>query len=354
MDQSHSWAETYRDCVEQIVDLGHQFGWTIDSRSLIDHEHYRTTLMRLGPERPRKLLVVTSGLHGVEGFLGSAIQSMLVRHFSERLNPSRDSAVLMVHAINPFGFDQLRRFDENNVDLNRNFLLSGEEYQGANEGYHDLNRLLNPPSWPRFEIPFTLQASWKIARHGLNSLQQAVAEGQYDYPSGLFFGGREPTQTLRALEKVLLPEIQSTPATLHLDIHSGLGLSGEYQFLFGHELSPGAMDLLKVLSGNRVKFPDEKMAYQAKGNFNRWIRHHAPMVTSVCLEYGTFPPVKVLSALRAENAAHHWGEPDSNPFTEAKNRLKEVFFPSSRSWRSRVYNESKSLFERVFDLWLNQ
>ncbi|MEW4488276.1 M14 family metallopeptidase [Thalassoglobus sp. JC818] len=354
MDESNSWAETYHDCVEQVVDLGTQHGWTIDSQSLVDHELYRTTFMKLGPERPRKLLVVTSGLHGVEGFLGSAIQAMIIRHFSNRLDPERESAILLVHAINPFGFDQLRRFDENNVDLNRNFLLRGEEYQGANEGYRNLNRLLNPPNWPRFEIPFALQAGWKIARHGLNSLQRAVAGGQYDYPSGLFFGGQEPTRTLRALEKVLLPEIQSTPATLHFDIHSGLGLSGEYQFLVGHELSAEEIGLLKVLSANRMKFPEEDKAYEAKGNFNRWIRHHAPMASSICLEYGTFPPVEVLGALRAENAAHHWGEPGSNHFREAKNRLKEAFFPSSRSWRSRVYNESKSLFDRIFDLWLNQ
>ena len=64
--------------------------------------------------------MLISGTHGVEGFAGSALQvGLLDEGIQNELSP--ESAVLMIHAINPYGMAHLRRFNEDNVDLNRNF-----------------------------------------------------------------------------------------------------------------------------------------------------------------------------------------------------------------------------------------
>src|SRR5262249_29086 len=53
-----------------------------------------------------------------------------------------------------------------------------------------------PPS--RFE-GFTARALCAIARHGLAALKQAIAGGQYEFPRGIFFGGRGPARAPQLL-----------------------------------------------------------------------------------------------------------------------------------------------------------
>jgi putative transposase len=54
----------------------------------------------LGSERPKRVLVHCSGLHGVEGFAGSAIQLQLLQ---QDIEPCSGGAVVLVHILNPFG-----------------------------------------------------------------------------------------------------------------------------------------------------------------------------------------------------------------------------------------------------------
>src|SRR5215471_211462 len=76
-----------------------------------------------GAENPRRVLLHSSGLHGVEGFAGSAIQLQLLNELPAL---AKDAAVILVHILNPYGMSWLRRANENNVDLNRNFLKDGD------------------------------------------------------------------------------------------------------------------------------------------------------------------------------------------------------------------------------------
>ena len=110
-------------------------------------------------------ILTSSGVHGVEGFFGSAVQLALLEQLQRQDRPG--TRHVLIHAVNPFGFAQLRRFNEDNVDLNRNFLTKVEQYAGSPDGYARLDSFLNPKSPPmRFEA-FKLKAIWKILRHGL-------------------------------------------------------------------------------------------------------------------------------------------------------------------------------------------
>jgi len=80
------------------------------------------------------MLVLISGTHGIEGFAGSACQAGIL-HAGIELPP--DTGLLLVHAINPYGFAWGRRVNEDNVDLNRNFVSHGGSYP-ANPIYDEL------------------------------------------------------------------------------------------------------------------------------------------------------------------------------------------------------------------------
>ncbi len=64
---------------------------------------------RLGPANARRVLVVVSATHGAEGFCGSGVQtSLLVERDAPRPH-APDTALVLIHAINPFGFAWLSR-----------------------------------------------------------------------------------------------------------------------------------------------------------------------------------------------------------------------------------------------------
>src|SRR5262249_48836143 len=115
-----------------------------------------------GTANPRRAILHSSGLHGVEGFAGSAIQ---LEFFQNLPNLPEDDALIVPHILNPYGMAWLRRFNENNVDLNRNF-LGNEPYAGAPQAYASLDAFLNPQSPPRSDL-YTLKAGWLILRYGL-------------------------------------------------------------------------------------------------------------------------------------------------------------------------------------------
>ena len=133
-------------------------------------------------------LVIISGTHGVEGFAGSGIQTRLLRQgIASRLQPGQN--LLMIHAMNPYGMAHLRRFTEDNVDLNRKFRDHSRPYPG-NASYEILADAIGPTSisfWP--EVASWSKLLWFRATAGEAETQAAVSGGQYSHRNGLFASG---------------------------------------------------------------------------------------------------------------------------------------------------------------------
>lgn len=298
---------------------------------------------------PERVLVVSSGVHGVEGFFGSAVQVALLEQWSSATPPPIKCVFL--HGLNPFGFANIRRFDENNVDPNRNFLLPGERFEGAPEGYARLDAFLNPRQPPSRWEPFTLKALWLIAKHGMPALRQAVAGGQYSYPRGLFFGGAGPSRMQQLLREHLPRWLAGSKCVVHLDFHTGLGPHGTCKLLIDYTLNERQRGWLTDWFGaDSFEASDSSgIAYDARGGFGRWCvcGGLAPDYLFACAEFGTYGPVKVLAGLRAENQAHHWGTPEGASTARAKARLKGLFSPDSDAWQSQVIERSMELIGRA-------
>jgi len=93
------------------------------------------------------IVVIGSGTHGVKGYSGSGIQTGLLRSdFLTQLEPR--VGVLFYHALNPYGFSHLRRVNEDNVDLNRNFVDHSSSHS-SNDAYDRLASLLEPDALSR-------------------------------------------------------------------------------------------------------------------------------------------------------------------------------------------------------------
>ena len=115
-------------------------------------------------EENKKILIFTTGEHGVECYVGSAILQRFIDKYLNKLDPNT-TGLLLVLAINPWGMKYHRRVNASNVDLNRTFLYDGNFDPGFNPEYSSVNALLNPEkilnSYSRSNISFYAQ----VARH---------------------------------------------------------------------------------------------------------------------------------------------------------------------------------------------
>lgn len=328
-------------------------GWTLESHPIgtsgPDGEDLTIDVGSSSTGDPRKTLVVSSGMHGIEGFFGSAVQTAALEHWAATSPPA--TRCVFLHALNPFGFSWLRRCDENNVDPNRNFLLPGELFEGVDPAYARFDAFLNPRRPPSPWEPFTLKAMLLIAIYGMPMLRQAVAAGQYGYPLGLFFGGAKPSRMQELLNENLPRLLQGSPKVVHLDFHTGLGTHGDCKLLIDYPLNVLQHRWLTDWFGEDSFEASHSsgIAYEARGGFGRWCvsRGLSKDYLFACAEFGTYGPVPVLAGLRAENQAHHWGTRTSSATIRAKDRLKELFCPASKAWRKRVIERSLDLLNRA-------
>lgn len=332
-------------------ELAAKYGWALESHPITargpNGEELTIDVAARGPADPSKTLVVSSGVHGVEAPFGSAVQFALM----EKWQATPPVRCLFVHAVNPWGFAHRRRTNEDNSDLNRNFLLPGEEYRGSPPGYAELDSLLNPQHPPgRFDA-FPLRAAVAVLRHGLPKLKQAVAAGQYDHPKGLFFGGSRPGESVRTLGDHWERWLGAATDVVHLDFHTGLGRRGTHKLLLDIPPTPAQLDRLNGWFGPgtfEVCNPHQT-AYTARGGFGPWChaRRGGREYLFACAEFGTYAPIRMMGALRAENMAHHWGNPAAPGTERTKRNLAEAFCPASAEWRVTALAAGCELAERA-------
>jgi Protein of unknown function (DUF2817) len=320
----------------------------------VQQEELTVDVATTGAERPARVVVVSSGLHGVEGFLGSAVQAALLEESLRGWTPPAGAALVVMHALDPFGFSWIRRVNEENIDLNRNFLLEGEEYRGSPATYAELDWLLNPPAPPSRRDLFLPRALLAISRHGFAVLKQAIAGGQYDFPRGLFFGGHGPA-TIRGILAANLPRwVGQAEQVLHVDFHSGLGRWGTHKLLVEHGMDLAREAWLARRFGEGVveRGDPNGISYRSRGGLGMWCQAQFPdrHYDLVCAEFGTFHGLPMLTALRAENQAHHWGTPGDPVTRWAKGRLKDAFVPPDRRWRDAVVTQGLALVRRAIEV----
>lgn len=292
----------------------------------------------LGAGAPRRLLVVSSGTHGVEGYAGTAIQLAFLKQLNTR-TLRKDQGLMLVHALNPYGYAHNRRTNEHNVDLNRNAL---ERFPGpANPAYARLDAWLNPPSPPGPDF-FVLRGIGHVLRQGPASVKQAIAGGQYEFPKGIFYGGTALAESTRRLAEILGDaSFKSAQRIVYIDLHTGLGHHGGYKVLVDfEEASDGYARMRewfgsKAVQGNR---PKRSIAYRVSGSLTDLVARTftgAECYPAV-LEFGTYSLVHMIGALRAENRAHFHGRRGSRRAARAKAALAETFCPRAKAWRSTV------------------
>jgi len=316
-------------------------------------EHYRhplpgpdgtevaTDVARIGaaPGSARNVLIVASGTHGVEGHAGWGLQVRLFE--TGRLGAlASGTAVVLVHAVNPYGMAWSRRVDHENVDVNRNFVDFAAPLP-PNPRYADVDRLLNPVTLEDLEDSgWSQELRAYAAEVGMVEAFRAVSGGQYDHPAGVQFGGRRPTWSRRTLAEIWSRHLGGAAMAMHVDLHTGLGACGGLTVFQTADRDDAAAQAAADWFGEvfRVDRPVEDAPLQQGvlgPGFEEFVSSGV-LAVPVVLEFGTFDQEEVLGVMRADNWLNQHGDPASPLGADIRRRTRDAFFVDDVEWRRDV------------------
>ncbi len=304
-----------------------------------DGEALAMDVARRGSADAKSLLIISSACHGVEGFCGSGVQNALLDH-SGLLQQQANSgvAVLLVHALNPYGFSWWRRVTQENVDLNRNWHDFSQPLPD-NPGYDEMAHLLVPSAWPpSADNEAALQVL--AQRMGQQASRAAVSSGQYTHPEGLFFGGHRPTWSHQTLRHVLHDHGTRCTRLGWIDLHTGLGPAGHGERIFADRNDAVSLARAKHWWGKEVTsiYDGTSSSAQLSGlMFNVAYEACAQAeITGIAMEYGTLPSEQVLLALRAEQWLYNHPEAPAEQQQAIKQQFRDAFYTDTPTWKQQV------------------
>lgn len=304
----------------------------------------------LGAADAPRLVVVLSGVHGVEGFIGSALQcDLLDRTTPDMLPPG--VAVLLVHAVNPWGMAWWRRENESNVDLNRNWRRSDTE-PIHNEAYDEIHELVCPasPSLPPVDELLDAAAGL-VAERGLDWVRDAITAGQYRHPDGLHYGGARTEESNRILEAITRDQIDGRDRVLVIDLHTGHGPRGELTLLsdqpadsaqhgFFTRSFPTASVEATVANPDATTGP--KSGQIANGIRARFPAGHC---VSTSAELGTTPDLDQLAATYQASWVHRHGDHGNPAHAAAVWAYRCCFTPDDPEWERAAFERGRALLD---------
>ena len=380
----------------------------LELRSIPIHGQEYTADVAILRGHPKRFLVHISGIHGVEGYAGSTAQVTALQYFGLRPVTKRRAmydestwnttgavvppTLVFVHAINPFGMGNNRRVNEDNIDVNRNFLTNEQldpntvgsvRQRDPNfAGYVDIDFLLNPTqqigtrlNWVWLnDLQGLVKVAYAVMAVGIGSIKRSLVAGNYYKPRGMGFGGFERSksvETLIQLSKEL--GLSQAEKVALIDVHTGLGPSGvDTLVYFGAENAQREAQIQRVfpmeyrqgdqqeITGGRKESSKGAGEGSAMAGYEltvgttddycrEWMAPHLGDEDRICVtqEFGTVPVIQVGKALMDENYAFQYGSDFEK--SEYGARLKACFFVQTTAWvRSVAHRGAKVIFE-AFD-----
>lgn len=307
-----------------------------------------------GNPNASKLLILVSATHGAEGYCGSAAQLLFLHaRLHEQLPPS--TAVLLIHALNCYGFAWNRRVTAEGCDLNRNFVDFSKPVP-ENLGYEELAEHFVPADISQQGLQ---EAEAAIAEfrslHGEKEFMTARMSGQYSRPGGLFYGGTNPTEARRTLEQIASDfDIAGREEIVIIDYHTGIGPYGYGDLMTEMDSGEAGYRRAVKIFGPSVTSPnfDGFAAVAVHGSQDAfWQRLLGDRHTYVALEFGTFGHEQGRQLMRND----HWlfmykPEQAVSPLgREIRNACKVHWYPQRLDWKEMILWRSHQVHRQAVE-----
>ncbi len=341
---------TYAEARAKFLDAAAHAGATVESFVLPGHrgalgEELATDVALLGAIDAKKILLVTSGTHGPEGFSGSGTQ-IATLHDADLLARIEQAgvALLLVHAVNPHGFSHLHRTNEDNIDLNRNHIDFGAPLP-LNAAYAEVEPLVLPATWPPTPADEAALAAY-IEKHGMPAFRNAVFKGQYTSPDGLFYGGIAPSWSNQTIRAILRKYTASATHVGWIDVHTGLGPYGHGEKIYPGRNTPEDLALAQSWWGADVfsPFSGDSASANVSGPVVSTAYDECPKNARIALmglEFGTVPEPEMLYRLRADTWLRRHPEAPTAQQREIRAQLRDAFYCDNEEWKGMLLGQTR-------------
>ena len=341
----------FLDTVKAFEDAGVEY--ELDSYE-IDYEDglYIDSLYLPSKEEQTNLVVLTTGVHGMEGYIGSVMLDVFWQEVYPDLDKD-DTGILVIANVNPYGMKYHRRYNENNVDLNRNFIIDWNDWDmSVNKEYPKVESLLSPKKSMKnafwHEVGFYGSLVKNVVSEGANTISDALLGGQYEYPQGVYFGGLGDQESTTYLKGVFEKTLQGAYENIvHIDVHSGYG--PRYNMVIFNSVYETMNEAeTKALFGydNVISYDSESFYATTGDTTDFYYRLKDKMgadteLFSTCFEFGTigdsFLDSVISMKYTVEENQNHWYPTANKTMQEiVKERYQELFYPTEKEWREKT------------------
>ncbi|MBL6750510.1 MAG: DUF2817 domain-containing protein [Nevskia sp.] len=343
------YSESYREARTKLLAESANAGLPVISYMLPrlrgpEHEELATDIVEIIPASATRLVIVSTGVHGIEGYAGSAVQVEALRQGLLANLPDGTGAAL-VHGVNPWGMAHYCLANEDNIDINRNFLPAFEA--AAPAGGIDPARtggdIVSGESTHR-------SAGGNPERGLAGDLHAALSRGQHANRYGLFFGGHKPAWSNTTWRGILARYARGgCRRIIHVDIHTGPGTHGRAELICNFPQGTPAFDRARTIWGDAAIPPaagGPPAPSAPTGSLASTLPDYA---TSITVEFGTKPVDEVLIALIHANRAFADGFRDQKLRARAMRLMRDAFCPDDRAWCRSVIDQSFGVIRKAVD-----
>ncbi len=335
-------------CLDKRIDVETYVNGVIEAGDI----ELATDVIRIGGMDADKLLVITSGVHGAELMCGSGCQLGMLQEEHFRSLPA-GTAVVMIHAMNPWGAANLRRNNEDNIDLCRNF-VDFDNNLPINKAYAEIHEAL---SCAEREGSVRNKADKALADFqqtmGTGGFVGTIMSGQFKFDDGISFGGLAPTWSNTTLTEILQKHGKSAKKVCLVDYHSGLGPYAYGSLVCMHD----GEALLRARSwfGQWLMAPMENLE-QSADKFHPAVGHSTEghtralpeaEITSVVIEYGTYDMADNLRALLDDHWLNFHGDEKDDLGIEIKKHMLDTHYPDDPEWRLAIWTRSEQVIRQA-------
>ena len=306
----------------------------------------------------KNLVILTTGVHGMEGYIGSVMLDVFFEEIYPTLNKDT-TGVLVVANVNPYGMKYKRRYNENNVDLNRNFIIDWDNFDlSSNKDYPDVKNFLQPEGkignalW--HEVGFYANLAKEALTKGTDKVSDALLTGQYEYSAGVYYGGNGDEKSTAYLKNVFNGCLDGEYENLvHIDIHSGYG--PRYNMVIFNSVfeTMTEAETKQAFGYDYVISHDSESFYATTGDTTDYFYRLAESkktekdLFSTCFEFGTIGDSFIDSILSlkytVDENRQHWYPSDSSVTAEViKENYNELFYPTETQWREKTIQDFKT------------
>ena len=318
-----------------------------------DGESLYCDVTLIGPRDAAGVIVATSATHGVEGFAGSGIQVGLMRD-SAAPKPGPGVALLLVHTINPHGMAWLRRENEDNVDLNRNFVDHAGGNYPENDLFEELVDYLVPTVWDADAFDSYNTAIAELNKtYGEVPVRKAMHKGQYRHPDSIHYGGDKATWSNVTLGSICAEFLGDAKRAVMIDLHTGLGPYGYGELMTPSQPGEPVYDLLFDWYGEQVHSTTAG-ATEYAGSKGSILAGFRPPVdglewASVGLEYGTREREHIRRCMLANTWLHLHGDLDSDLGRQIRREFWDCYYPNESEWKRLVWERGQEVIGIALD-----